>query len=65
MKPECRLAGENGNVFNLIGLVRRALIDNSLYDELAEFDADMEKVRQGGSTYSDVLVLFTRYVEIV
>jgi hypothetical protein len=34
MKPECKLTGKNGNVFNLIAIVRRTLLEHNLDEEL-------------------------------
>ena len=65
MKPECKLIGENGNVFNLIAVVRRTLRDNQLHQELDAFDADFKMIQGSGGTYDDVLVLFTDYVDVV
>ena len=64
MKPECKLIGENGNVFNLIGIVRTTLKNNGLYIELAQFDADFKELQDGGGRYNDVLILFMQYVDV-
>ena len=65
MKPECYLIGKNGNVFNLIALVRKTLRDNELSCELEQFDADFEELKKTGGNYDDVLVLIMKYVEVV
>ena len=65
MKPKCKLVGENGNVFNLIAIVRRTLRENDLDQELEAFDLDFEKIQESGGTYNDVLVLFMEYVDVV
>ena len=39
-KPECKLLGENGNVFNLIGITKRTLRRAKLSDQLESFDTD-------------------------
>lgn len=59
------MIGENGNVFNLIAVVRRTLRDNELDQELDAFDADLKMIQESGGTYDDVLVLFTDYVDVV
>jgi hypothetical protein len=64
MKPECRLIGENGNVFNLLGLVRKTLKENDLYLDLEQFDTDFEKLKKDGGNYDDVLILMMKYVEV-
>lgn len=65
MKPECKLIGENGNVFNLIAIVRRTLKENDLDQELEAFDLDFKKIQKSGGSYDDVLVLFMEYVDVV
>ena len=64
MRPTCRLIGKNGNVFNLIGIVRETLKKNDLYTELEKFDADLKELQDGGGRYNDVLALFMQYVEV-
>ena len=65
MKPECKLIGENGNVFNLIGIVRRTLKVNGLHDQLLKFDEDFAQLRAQGGGYHDVLNLFDQYVTVI
>jgi len=65
MKPECRLIGENGNVFNLISIVRKTLKENGLYSELEQFDAELKDLQEKGGRYDDVMVLFMKYVDVV
>ena len=59
-KPECTLVGEDGNVFNVIGRVRRALQDAGHDDEAREF---VERAFRCGS-YDEVLQLVLTYVEV-
>lgn len=65
MKPMCKLLGENGNVFNLIGIVRKTLRNEGLDAELASFDAKFSDLQKNGGTYDDVLTLFRDYVDII
>ena len=65
MKPKCKLIGENGNVFNLITIVRRTLKEHKLDDELKQFDCDLKEIQDTGGSYDDVLVLFMQYVDVV
>jgi hypothetical protein len=65
MKPECKLIGENGNVFNLIAIVRSTLKEHKMDEELIRFDEDLKNIQQSGGTYGDVLVLFMEYVEVM
>jgi hypothetical protein len=64
MKPACKLIGKNGNVFNLIAIVRKTLKQHGLTQELERFDLDFKKIQETDGTYNDVLVLFMKYVEV-
>jgi len=59
-KPVVQLVGQDGNVFNLIGVVRRALVDAGKQKEAEEM---VERAYRCQS-YDDVLRLFWEYVEI-
>lgn len=60
-KPECKLIGEDGNVFAIIGAVKKALRRNDQADKADDF---MNKAFTMKS-YGDVLYLAGEYVEIV
>ena len=64
MKPRCKLIGENGNVFNLIGLTRKALREHGEQYLLYCFEKDIRKIQRDGGTYDDVLRLIMEYVEV-
>ena len=59
-RPRCTLFGKDGNVFNVIAIVRRALIDTSEYDLASEF---MQRATNAGS-YDEVLGLCFEYVDV-
>jgi len=59
-KPRCKLIGEDGNVFNVIGRVRRALLNAGHDDQAREF---VERAFRCGS-YDEVLQLALTYVEV-
>ncbi len=65
LKPICKLVGVDGNVFNLIAIVRRTLKHHHLYRQLDDFDNDLQLIQESGGTYDDVLSLFMDYVELV
>ena len=65
MKPECKLIGKDGNVFNLIAIVRKTLKEHKLVHELESFDCDLQLIQQSGASYDDVLALFMDYVDVV
>ncbi len=65
MKPECQLIGKNGNVFNLIGIVRATLRESGLYKELEMFNEELKDLQENGGRYDDVLMLIMKYVDVV
>lgn len=59
-KISVKLIGEDGNVFNIIGIVSKALKRAGMADKAAEFT---KKAFTAGS-YDDVLCLCMEYVEV-
>ena len=59
-KPKCKLIGEDGNIFNLAGIVSRTLKENDLLDQAQEV---WDKLKECKS-YDHALQLFMQYVEI-
>ena len=59
-KPICKLVGEDGNVFNVIARVRRALRQADQNDAAEEF------VRRAFAceSYDEVLALVVAYVDV-
>ena len=64
MRPPCKLVGKDGNVFNLLYIVRETLKKHGLVDELKSFDREFEQLKAAGGRYDDVLCLIMRYVEV-
>lgn len=60
MKPECKLIGQDGNIFNLLGLARRALRDAKQIDKIPEMT---ERVQRSDS-YDEALRILMEYVEV-
>ena len=60
VKPDCPLIGENGNIYNLVGIASRTLKRNGLLDEASEMT---EKVFGSGS-YEEALGIIGEYVNI-
>ncbi len=61
-KPDCPLIGEDGNIFNLMGIASRTLKENGMYEQA-------EKMRQritGGEChgYEEALMVMADYVNI-
>ena len=65
VKQVCKLVGEDGNVFNLIAIVRQTIKKHRLYQQLKDFDNDLSRIQRSGCSYDDVLALFMEYVEVV
>lgn len=59
-KPDCKLIGEDGNIFNLMGIASRTLKQNGLKDEAKEM---CSRVTSSGS-YCEALNIIGEYVNI-
>ena len=59
-KPDCKLIGEDGNIFNLMGIASRTLRENGMMEEAAEM---RDRVRASGS-YDEALCIIGEYVNI-
>ena len=60
VKPDCRLIGENGNIFNLMGLAARTLRHNGLAEQATEMTG---RIHECGS-YDEALCIIGEYVNI-
>ena len=60
-KPDCKLIGENSNIFNLMGIASKTLKQNDMKNEAAEM---CQRVYQSGS-YQEALVIIGEYVDII
>lgn len=61
MKPECRLIGENGNIFNLMGIASNTLKHHGMREQAEEMKA---RIRESKS-YDDAIQIIMDYVKIV
>jgi hypothetical protein len=59
-KPVAKMLGENGNVFNLIGIARRALRDAGMTEQAKE----MQERVLAAKSYDEALQIMMEYVEI-
>ena len=59
-KPRCKLIGEDGNVFAIIGSVSRALKEAGQQDKAVEFQQRAFKAK----SYDEVLAMLDDYVEV-
>jgi len=60
-KPVVQLSGQDGNVFNLISIVRRVLKEQVSKEKAEEFTACAMQC----SSYDEVLFLIQEYVDVV
>lgn len=59
-KPKCPLIGQNGNIFNLMGIASRTLKRNGMSNESKEM---YSRITSSGS-YDEALSIIDEYVEI-
>lgn len=59
-KPDCKLIGEDGNIFNLTGIASRTLRQNGIADEAVEM---RDRICASGS-YGEALCIIGDYVNI-
>ena len=62
MKPTAKVIGENGNVFNLIGIAKRALIKDGQKKEAGEMQA---KIFAEAKDYDEALQIIMEYIEVM
>lgn len=61
IKPDCPLIGQDGNIFNLMGIAARTLKNNDMREEAAE----MQKRVMNSSSCDEALCILGDYVNIV
>jgi len=59
-KPKCKLIGEDGNIFNLMGIASRTLRRAGLDTEAKEM---VDRITKSKS-YDEALVIIMEYVEV-
>ena len=59
-KPDCPLIGQDGNIFNLMGIASRTLRENGMAEQATEM---CERIRKCGNYYSALCVI-GEYVNI-
>ena len=60
IKPDCRLIGEDGNIFNLMGLAARTLRHNGLAEQATEMTGCIHEC----GSYDEALCIIGEYVNI-
>lgn len=61
VKPKCKLIGQDGNIFNLVGIASRTLRKVGLADKAEE----MRTRVFGSGSYSEALAIISEYVEVI
>ncbi len=61
MKPKCRLIGEDGNIFNLMGIVSRTLKEAG---EPEKADEMFKRITTEAKNYDEALAMLMDYVDI-
>lgn len=59
-KPKCALIGQNGNIFNLMGIASRTLRQNNMDEKAKEMVIRIEESK----SYEEALCIIGEYVEI-
>ncbi len=59
-KPKCALIGQDGNIFNLMGIAYGTLKRNGMQEEAKEM---CDKITKSGS-YDEALSIISDYVEV-
>lgn len=59
-KPKCKLVGENGNIYNLMGIASRALKRNGQEEDAKEM---CNKITTEAKSYEEALCILMDYVE--
>jgi len=59
-KPDCPLIGQDGNIFNLMGIAARTLRENDMAEQATEM---CSRIRASGS-YDQALMIIDEYVNI-
>ena len=60
MKPIAKIVGENGNIFNALGIAKQALIKNGQKKEANE----MQNKAFNAGSYDEALQIIMKYVEV-
>lgn len=61
VKPDCGLFGQDGNIFNLMGIASRTLKRNGMSDEAKEMT---DRITNGSVNYYEALNIIGEYVNI-
>lgn len=60
-KPKCALIGEDGNIFNLMGIASRTLKRNGMQEEATEM---INRITSNAKSYDEAIMIIDEYVDI-
>ena len=60
-KPKCKLVGENGNIFNLMGIATRTLKNAGQQEKAIDM---CRRITSQAKDYEEALVIILEYVEV-
>ena len=60
-KPDCPLIGQDGNIFNLMGIASRTLRRNGMSEQASEM---CDRITETAGSYSEALSIIGEYVNI-
>ena len=61
MKLKCRLSGEDGNIFNLMGIVSRTLKEAGEPEKAEEM---IRRITSDAKSYDEALAMLMEYVDV-
>lgn len=61
LKPDCPLIGQDGNIFNLMGIASRTLRQNGMSEQATEMRS---RITETAGSYSEALSIIGEYVNI-
>ncbi len=61
MKLKCRLIGEDGNIFNLMGIVSRTLKEAGEPEKAEEM---IRRITSDAKSYDEALAMLMEYVDV-
>lgn len=61
MKPKCKLVGENGNIFNLMGLASRTLKEAGEPEKAKDM---VSRITTSAKSYEEALAILMEYVNV-
>ena len=61
-KPDCELIGQDGNIFNLIGIAQKTLRENDMDDQAKEM---FNRINNEAENYYQALNIIEEYVNVI